>query len=331
VAVPRFRAESSSEAGEVQRVILTSLRDHFPNSGHRILPVWETVGPEDTSFATSLRARLGCLYLVFGEVRGLGRKLSVYARVLGPGRGILHRDTFTEDVTPQRTLWRTFFHRLTPTHDPDQTEYPFDFTTEIETIVQSMEGKVLLALDRPEEAERVLTDTLRPVRGSESHAVDLVRLDMVEALERQGREHDAMQLMRARAYARSDSNLGDLVGRYAELGMTEFLCFPEANDQQPLMEDVANSLPRSANRLGREDGMSHTPALTDRQSSGRCTASVAPVLRGRRHCRARRMWSPWTPPSLPDLSTRRRREHCKNPNAAGRAVWVDARAWGCVA
>jgi hypothetical protein len=93
-------------------------------------------------------------------------------------------------------------------------------------------------------------------------------------------------------YARSDSNLGDLVGRYAELGMTEFLCFPEANDQQPLMEDVANSLPRSANGLGQEDGMSHTPALTDRQSSGRCTASVVPVLRGRRHCRARRMWSP---------------------------------------
>ena len=55
-------------------------------------------------------------------------------------------------------------------------------------------------------------------------------------------------------YARSDSNLGDLVGRYAELGMTEFLCFPEANDQQPLMEDVANSLPRSADRLGRRMG-----------------------------------------------------------------------------
>jgi hypothetical protein len=102
-------------------------------------------------------------------------------------------------------------------------------------------------------------------------------------------------------YARSDSNLGDLVGRYAELGMTEFLCFPEANDQQPLMEDVADSLPRSADRLGQEDGMSHTPALTDRQSSGRYTASVAPVLPGRRR-RARRMWSPMdstiTPRSL---------------------------------
>jgi hypothetical protein len=27
---------------------------------------------------------------------------------------------------------------------------------------------------------------------------------------------------------------------------------------------------------------------------------------------------------------RRRREHCKNPNAAGQAVWVDARQWGSV-
>jgi hypothetical protein len=61
-------------------------------------------------------------------------------------------------------------------------------------------------------------------------------------------------------YALSDSNLGDLVGRYAELGMTELLYFPEANDQQLLMEDVANSLPSSANSLGQEDGMSHTSA-----------------------------------------------------------------------
>jgi hypothetical protein len=27
---------------------------------------------------------------------------------------------------------------------------------------------------------------------------------------------------------------------------------------------------------------------------------------------------------------RRRREHCKNPNAAGQAVWVDALQWGSV-
>jgi YVTN family beta-propeller protein len=34
--------------------------------------------------------------------------------------------------------------------------------------------------------------------------------------------------------------------------------------------------------------------------------------------------------SLSDLSTRRRREHCKNPNAPGQAVWFDARQWGSV-
>ena len=37
-----------------------------------------------------------------------------------------------------------------------------------------------------------------------------------------------------------------------------------------------------------------------------------------------------TPRFLPDLSTRRRGEHCKNPNAAGQGVWVDARRWGPV-
>jgi hypothetical protein len=35
------------------------------------------------------------------------------------------------------------------------------------------------------------------------------------------------------------------------------------------------------------------------------------------------------PRSLPDLSTRRRREHRKNPNAAGQTVWVDSSGWGC--
>lgn len=36
----------------------------------------------------------------------------------------------------------------------------------------------------------------------------------------------------------------DLVGRYAEIGMTELIFyFPEAKDQQLVMEDVANLLP----------------------------------------------------------------------------------------
>lgn len=35
-----------------------------------------------------------------------------------------------------------------------------------------------------------------------------------------------------------------------------------------------------------------------------------------------------TPHILPDLSTRRRREHCKNHNTPGQGFWVDARRWG---
>ena len=36
------------------------------------------------------------------------------------------------------------------------------------------------------------------------------------------------------------------------------------------------------------------------------------------------------PTRLPDLSARRRREHCKNPNTAGQGIWVSAREWGLV-
>lgn len=39
------------------------------------------------------------------------------------------------------------------------------------------------------------------------------------------------------------------------------------------------------------------------------------------------MWSRRTPHLLPDLSTRRRREHCKHHNAQGQGVWVGARRW----
>ena len=38
----------------------------------------------------------------------------------------------------------------------------------------------------------------------------------------------------------------------------------------------------------------------------------------------------FVPGVLPVFPSRRRREHCKNPNAAGKAVWVDARHWGSV-
>lgn len=200
VAVPRFAAATHEQAAEVQRLILTSLRDHFPDKRYRFLLVAETVGPDDIDFATRLRLRLRAAYLLCGEVRSLSGHMSVFARLLGPPRtGILHADTFTQDVTPQRTAFRRLFHRLTPTHDPDQTEYPLDFTTEVESLLRSLEAKVLLMLDRPDEAEAVLRRVLQPVANSESHAVDLIRLDLVQALDRQDRDDEALHLLRERA------------------------------------------------------------------------------------------------------------------------------------
>jgi tetratricopeptide (TPR) repeat protein len=199
VAVPRFAAPTPEDAGQVQRLILTALRDHA-SGDFRFLRVGETVGQEDLPFAARLRSRLRSPFLVYGEVRNLGGRASVFARLLGPSRtGVLHVDTFTEDVTPQRTLWNRLFQRLTPTHDPEQTEYPFDFTTEIDTLVRSVEGAFRLLLGQPQAAERLLKRVLEPVLHSASHAVDEVRLDLVEALERQGREAEALELLRERS------------------------------------------------------------------------------------------------------------------------------------
>jgi tetratricopeptide (TPR) repeat protein len=200
VAVPLFAAATPGDAAEVQRLILTALRDH--SSGRlRFVRVRETVGPEDLPLASRLRVRLRSLLLLYGEVRNLDGKVSVRARLLSPTRaGVTHVDTFTEDVTPQRTSWRSrLYQRLTPANDPDRTEYPFEFTTEVDTIVRSLEGTFLLQLGQPKEAERLLRSVLGPVRNSTSHAVDEVRLDLVEALEEQGREGEALTLLRERA------------------------------------------------------------------------------------------------------------------------------------
>jgi hypothetical protein len=74
------------------------------------------------------------------------------------------------------------------------------------------------------------------------------------------------------------------------------------------------------------------PPRLPRTSSARRCLVVSPwpwrsghMVQSRRGGGVRR-----TPRSLPVFSTRRRREHCKNPNAAGQAVWVDARQWGSV-
>jgi len=64
---------------------------------------------------------------------------------------------------------------------------------------------------------------------------------------------------------------------------------------------------------------------TDERSGERVRAERAHSFRSRV---AERTWSISDSISLSVLCERRRREHCKNPNAAGHSVRVSARDWG---
>jgi hypothetical protein len=84
VAVPLFAAESSSRANEVQRLIVTTLRDHIgpiiPPIAIRPIPM--AIDPSDKSIPHRIRRRLNALYLLYGEVRERSEGgYSVHARL----------------------------------------------------------------------------------------------------------------------------------------------------------------------------------------------------------------------------------------------------------
>lgn len=201
VAVCRFVAATEVEAREVQEVILTSLRDHLQADGKLVRRVPQAVGTADLAFAARVRRGLHAGYLLYGDIRHQpDGSQSIYARVLGlPKEGVIHVDQHSGDAVPQRTAWNRLFHRLTPTSGVEDKEYPFDFTTELETVARGLEGKLLLALNRPALAETSLRATLNLFPNSESHAMDEVRLDLVGALDSQERHDEALALLRGRA------------------------------------------------------------------------------------------------------------------------------------
>ena len=205
VAVARFASDlpANDVSGRIQREIVTALQDRLVTP-HRILPLPVTVGRDQRGFALRLWARLRATYLLYGDVRPLGDRGSVYPRVVRPtGRYVEHWDWFTNDRTPQRTLWRATVDRLTPTRDAEDVEYPYGFAREVEALVRALEGRVRILLGQPEQATHVLQQALAIAGGTDSPAVDEIRLALAEALAAQGRGDDALRLLRQRA--REDS------------------------------------------------------------------------------------------------------------------------------
>lgn len=206
LAIPFFETTSPELSAEVRRVITTSIRDHLTAPfDEAVRPIDVVVGPSDKSFAHRLRRRLGALYLVYGEVRD-GDPHSVFSRLsVEPPSEVMHQDWVTMDITPQRTIWDALFHKLSPSYGARDVEYPFRSADELRGLVASLEAEIWMLARQPAKAEEAFRLALVGLETSESHAVDEVRVRLSHAVRQQGRDQDALAVLKARASAASAS------------------------------------------------------------------------------------------------------------------------------
>jgi hypothetical protein len=211
VTIPLFAAPRKNDrdvAAEVQRIIVTTLRDNlgrrFP---WRILPIAETVGSSDDRLARKVRARLRSLYLLYGDIRidPSGARY-VYGRLLIPSeRTLQHWDTFTGDSIPERGVLKQLVFRLSPSTQVDNVEYPFELATEVQAVVLGVQAQTMRLLGLTGQAVQTFRDALSHAPKSESHAIDSIRLAFAKFLFAEGRETEALDLLRERAQSATSS------------------------------------------------------------------------------------------------------------------------------
>lgn len=218
LAIPLFEAVSADLAGEVRRILTTTVRDRlFSPFDETVQPIDVVVGPSDKRFAHRLRRQLGALYLVYGEIRD-GDPYAVFSRLsVEPPAELMHQDWWTMDTTPQRTIWEAMFLKLSPSHGASDIEYPLRSAAELSGLVGSLEGELWMLAGQPDRAENAFRQALNGLENSESHAVDEIRVRLGHALRQQGKEHEALELLKARAS--SDSASPELLRQFAALLM----------------------------------------------------------------------------------------------------------------
>jgi hypothetical protein len=200
--VPLF-AGPEAEAREVQRLILTRLRDELsPEEAAMVFAIDAVVGPEDRDFAEKLWERLDALFVVHGEVRpraDVGR-YSVDARVLQPAFEVLHLDPHTKDVIPHKVRWRFGVSRLTPQQRAVHAgAFPPDFARELEAIVQGFGGMLASVVRDDERAVKLLREAIARAPRSRSHLIDMMRVFLARSRARLGEPDAALNELRARA------------------------------------------------------------------------------------------------------------------------------------
>lgn len=197
LVVPLFSTSGNgAHQDEVQRVILTSLRDKLtPEEARLVHAVPIVIGPDDKDFAIELRKRLRARFLLHGRIaEHPDGSYSVYARLAQPIEpGVVHLDLVTRDVTFAKGSWRNLVNRLTPALDVIDEEYPLEFATELEAVVRGTAGQLAEDRNDPVRAESLLRAALGVAPTSRSHQIDLLRAALARAVFDQGREKEAIR------------------------------------------------------------------------------------------------------------------------------------------
>lgn len=214
-----------SRGAEVQHLFLTRLRDKLaPAHANQVHAVPAIVGTADQRAAASLRRRLRARLLIYGRVTEDSSGWGVFARIMAPVGGGHHFDEHTRDATPIKRSWGERVELLSPTERVMAEEYPLIGAAEVESLIRGSAGQVALLLDEPERARKLLEEALAVVPGSESPAIDGLRVAWAHARLEQGRADDALALLRSRARQATASaellrELSRTLALAAELGL----------------------------------------------------------------------------------------------------------------
>ncbi len=203
LVVPRF-AELTGAAGlgrAIQSLLLSSLYETLPvDHSKRVHSLPLTLGRQDRNLSTRLHRRLRASFVIHGDVSAhADGEWSVVARIAEAVRlPVIHRDYNTRDVTPAFTVRDTLFHRLSPSKSVIDIEYPLEFATELQAIVQGIAGRAAHAWNDPTIAIRLLGEAISVAPDSPVTPIDRLYADYALAIADSGAVDAAIAVLATR-------------------------------------------------------------------------------------------------------------------------------------
>ncbi|MCW2986894.1 MAG: hypothetical protein JWR63_4464 [Conexibacter sp.] len=203
IVIARFDSpeHARDRARETQALFMTRLRDALTSEeAADVHAVPAVVGTDDAAGAIRLRRRTGARILVYGRIADSGDSgWAVFTRLVSPVGGGQHLDPHTRDVTPIKRTWAERVELLSSTDRVVADEYPLVAATELESIVRGTAGQAALMHGDLNRGVRLLSEALDVAPGSESGALDVLRVALAEAYAESGDTARSLALLRSRA------------------------------------------------------------------------------------------------------------------------------------